>query len=50
MYHYFADKNDLVAAVIDLQSDEVLGAQQVGLEQVDTIAPASWLIARNGWR
>jgi len=37
MYHYFADKGDLVAAVIDLQSDEVLGAQQVELEQADTI-------------
>ena len=37
MYHYFADKGDLVAAVIDLQSDQVLGAQQVELEQVDTI-------------
>ena len=37
MYHYFADKADLVAAVIDLQSDEVLGAQRVELEQADTI-------------
>ena len=37
MYHYFADKGDLVAAVIDLQSDQVLGAQQVELKQVDTI-------------
>ena len=37
MYHYFADKGDLVAAVIDLQSDEVLGAQQLELERVDTI-------------
>ena len=37
MYHYFADKGDLVAAVIDLQSDEVLGTQQVELEQADTI-------------
>ena len=37
MYHYFADKGDLVAAVIDLQSDEVLGAQQLELERVNTI-------------
>ena len=37
MYHYFADKGDLVAAVIDLQSDDVLGGQQAELEQVDTI-------------
>ena len=37
MYHYFADKGDLVASVIDLQSDEVLGGQQLELERVNTI-------------
>jgi TetR/AcrR family transcriptional regulator, transcriptional repressor for nem operon len=37
MYHYFADKGDLVAAVIDLQSDEVLGGQEVALHRVDSI-------------
>ena len=29
MYHYFGDKGDLVAAVIDLQSSQVLGRQQL---------------------
>jgi TetR/AcrR family transcriptional repressor of nem operon len=37
MYHYFADKGDLVAAVIDLQSDEVLGGQELALQRVDSI-------------
>jgi len=37
MYHYFSDKNDLVAAVIDLQTDNVLGVQQMGLEHIDSI-------------
>ena len=37
MYHYFADKGDLVAAVIDLQSDEVLGGHQLELHRVDSI-------------
>ena len=37
MYHYFADKGDLVAAVIDLQSDEVLGGQELALHRVDSI-------------
>jgi TetR/AcrR family transcriptional regulator, transcriptional repressor for nem operon len=37
MYHYFADKGDLVAAVIDLQSDEVLGDQELELHRVDSI-------------
>jgi AcrR family transcriptional regulator len=36
MYHYFSDKGDLVAAVIDLQSNQVLGNQQLELHRVDT--------------
>jgi AcrR family transcriptional regulator len=38
MYHYFSAKGDLVAAVIDLQSNQVLGAQQLELHRVDSIA------------
>lgn len=38
MYHYFGDKEDLVAAVIDLQSSQVLGRQQVALFPIDSIA------------
>lgn len=37
MYHYFADKGDLVAAVIDQQSDQVLGRQELELHRVDSI-------------
>jgi TetR/AcrR family transcriptional repressor of nem operon len=37
MYHYFADKDDLVAAVIDFQSDNVLGVQHLGLDRIETI-------------
>ena len=37
MYHYFADKGDLVAAVIELQSDKVLGGQEMELHRVDSI-------------
>ncbi|MGA7049693.1 MAG: TetR/AcrR family transcriptional regulator [Mycobacterium sp.] len=37
MYHYFSDKNDLVGAVIDLQTDQVLGVQHLGLDRIDTI-------------
>jgi TetR/AcrR family transcriptional regulator, transcriptional repressor for nem operon len=37
MYHYFADKGDLVAAVIDQQSDQVLGGQELELHRVDSI-------------
>jgi TetR/AcrR family transcriptional repressor of nem operon len=37
MYHYFADKGDLVGAVIDLQSDEVLSGQELELHRVDSI-------------
>jgi len=37
MYHYFADKNDLVAAVIDFQTAGVLGVQHLGLDRIDSI-------------
>ena len=37
MYHYFADKNDLVAAVIDFQTDQVLGVQHLGLDRIESI-------------
>jgi TetR/AcrR family transcriptional regulator, transcriptional repressor for nem operon len=37
MYHYFADKNDLVAAVIDLQTEHVLSVQHLGLDRIDSI-------------
>jgi TetR/AcrR family transcriptional repressor of nem operon len=38
MYHYFADKKDLVAAVIDYQTDHVLGVQHLGLDRIECIA------------
>ncbi|OBG31321.1 TetR/AcrR family transcriptional regulator [Mycobacterium sp. E3198] len=37
MYHYFADKNDLVAAVIDFQTENVLGVQHLGLDRIENI-------------
>jgi TetR/AcrR family transcriptional regulator, transcriptional repressor for nem operon len=37
MYHYFADKNDLVSAVIDFQTDHVLSVQHLGLDRIDSI-------------
>ncbi|CQD07813.1 transcriptional regulator [Mycobacterium europaeum] len=37
MYHYFADKSDLVAAVIDFQTDRVLGVQHLGLDRIESI-------------
>jgi TetR/AcrR family transcriptional repressor of nem operon len=37
MYHYFADKSDLVAAVIDFQTDNVLGVQHLGLDRIESI-------------
>lgn len=37
MYHYFADKNDLVAAVIDFQTGHVLNVQHLGLDRIDSI-------------
>lgn len=36
LYHYFADKNALVLAVIDLQSDLVLGIHQESLMRLDS--------------
>jgi TetR/AcrR family transcriptional repressor of nem operon len=35
LYHYFDDKKDLLHAVIDYQSDAVLGAHRVILERLD---------------
>ena len=37
MYHYFADKGDLVAAVIDFQTDQVLAVQRLGLEPLECL-------------
>jgi TetR/AcrR family transcriptional regulator, transcriptional repressor for nem operon len=37
MYHYFANKGDLVAAVIDRQTDQVLARQESELHRVDSI-------------
>jgi TetR/AcrR family transcriptional regulator, transcriptional repressor for nem operon len=37
MYHYFADKNDLVTAVIDFQTGNVLGVQHLGLDRIETV-------------
>jgi AcrR family transcriptional regulator len=37
MYHYFADKSDLVAAVIDFQTETVLGVQHLGLDRIESI-------------
>ena len=47
MYHYFADKNDLVTAVIDFQTDQVLGGQHLGLDRIEvsrtcTAGATSW--------
>src|SRR6185437_15438057 len=44
MYHYFADKNDLVAAVIDFQAGQVLAVQHVGLDRIESISDL------NRWR
>ncbi|HEY1569899.1 MAG TPA: TetR family transcriptional regulator [Pseudonocardiaceae bacterium] len=38
LYHYFTDKNDLVLAVIDHQSDLVLGIHQESLDRLDSFA------------
>src|ERR1700742_2913378 len=38
VYHYFEDKQALVRAVIDFQTDAVLGAQDDHLERLDTLA------------
>lgn len=37
MYHYFADKEDLVAAVIDFQTDQVLAVQRLGLDRLECL-------------
>jgi TetR/AcrR family transcriptional regulator, transcriptional repressor for nem operon len=37
MYHYFADKGDLVAAVIDFQTDRVLAVQHMGLYRLECL-------------
>jgi TetR/AcrR family transcriptional repressor of nem operon len=37
VYHYFADKQALVRAVIDYQTDAVLGAQADHLDRLDTV-------------
>ena len=37
MYHYFTDKNDLVSAVIDFQTDQVLDLQHLGLDRIESI-------------
>lgn len=38
LYHYFADKSDLVRAVIELQVEQVLNAQQPGLDSAHSVA------------
>ena len=38
LYHYFTDKNALVMAVIDHQTDQVLGVQHQGLDKLDSFA------------
>jgi TetR/AcrR family transcriptional repressor of nem operon len=43
LYHYFADKNDLVLAVIDRQTELVLGVQHQGLDRLDSFeALVAW--------
>ena len=37
MYHYFADKADLVGAVIDFQTDQVLAIQHLGLDRLECL-------------
>jgi AcrR family transcriptional regulator len=37
MYHYFADKGDLVAAVVDFQTDQVLAVQHLGLDHLECL-------------
>ena len=38
LYHYFADKNALVHAVIEHQADEIIGGQRPLLDQLDSLA------------
>jgi len=43
LYHYFTDKNALVMAVIDHQTESVLGSHRAVLERVDSFAAlAEW--------
>lgn len=44
LYHYFADKQELVRAVVDYQSDAVLAAQEPLLSHLDSLA------ALTAWR
>jgi TetR/AcrR family transcriptional regulator, transcriptional repressor for nem operon len=37
MYHYFADKDSLVSAVIDLQTDQVLGFHHLSFGHVESL-------------
>ncbi|HEY0812750.1 MAG TPA: TetR family transcriptional regulator [Pseudonocardia sp.] len=37
LYHYFADKDDLVLAVIERQTERVLDAQEPQLHELDTV-------------
>ncbi len=38
MYHYFGNKGDIVTAVIEAQSDQVLGREQLAFFPLDSIA------------
>jgi TetR/AcrR family transcriptional repressor of nem operon len=50
MYHYFSNKRDLVSAVVDHQSNAVLGSQELALAQVDSIAALSqWPTSPRFW-
>ena len=54
LYHYFADKSELVCAVIDWQQDAVLNAQQPYLGEFSTLAGLrAWrdhlVQANSGW-
>lgn len=43
LYHYFTDKNDLVMAVIDRQTEHVLGVHQPAMATLDTFdALCAW--------
>jgi TetR/AcrR family transcriptional regulator, transcriptional repressor for nem operon len=44
LYHYFADKNALMRAVIEFQTGRVMGVQAASLEGVDSLA------GLRGWR
>jgi TetR/AcrR family transcriptional repressor of nem operon len=37
LYHYFTDKSDLVAAVIDFQTDQILAVQRLGLDRLESL-------------